>query len=276
MSEESLSERVEKAKSFLREQGVGEPVAAVILGSGLSAALALEDTVAIPYGEIPGFPRGRVPGHDCVLEFGRVAGEPVLVLRGRVHYYEGLALVEVTFPVRVARALGARWIGLVNAAGGLNPSLEVGDIVLLTDHLNLMGDNPLIGPNDDALGPRFPDMSGAYSKRLLERAEAAARAAGLLTRRGVFAAVAGPTYETPAEIRMLQICGADLVGMSIVPETIVAVHAGLEVLGISVVTDMAVPEDRAPLVHDDVLRVAQNALPGVTAVLEGVLGRKET
>jgi purine-nucleoside phosphorylase len=272
---EHLSERVSKARSFLRERGIGEPAAAVVLGSGLSAALPLESPVAVPYGEIPGFPRGRVRGHDCVLEFGRAANEPVLVLRGRVHYYEGLPLAETTFPVRVARALGAEWIGLINAVGGLNPSLDVGDIVLLTDHLNLMGDNPLIGPNDDALGPRFPDMSGAYSGRLLRRAEAAAKRAGLLTRRGVLAAVSGPTYETPAEIRMLRLCGADLVGMSTVPETIVAVHSGLEVLGISVVTDMTVPGDRAPVLHEDVLRAAQSALPGVTTVLEGVLGGKE-
>ncbi|HMB68497.1 MAG TPA: purine-nucleoside phosphorylase, partial [bacterium] len=244
----------------------------VVLGSGLSDVLRMEDAASVPYGEIPSFPRGSLAGHDRRLESGTVGGRPVVVLRGRAHFYEGFDLVDATFPVRVARALGAPWIALVNAAGGLDPEHRVGDLVLIRDHLNLMGDNPLIGENDDSLGPRFPDLSRAYDAGLLERAEAAAAAANVKTRRGVYAAVAGPTYETPAELKMIQAVGADLVGMSTVPETIVAVHGGMRVLGISVVTDLAAnPDELEPLSHEQVVRAAQEAGAGVDAVLRGVI-----
>jgi purine-nucleoside phosphorylase len=171
----------------------------------------------------------------------------------------------------VARALGSRWIALLNAAGGLDPAHAVGDVVLIADHINLLGDNPLIGPNDDTLGPRFPDLSRAYDADLLARAESAARAAGVPVRRGVYAAVCGPHYETPAELRMLRLLGADLVGMSTVPETIVAVHAGLPVLGISVVTDLAHPEAPEPLSHEDVVAAAGAAAPEVGRILEALV-----
>lgn len=268
-----LAQRIDETADFLRGRGVGEPAAAVVLGSGLSSVLALDDPVAIPFGEIPGFPGGKLAGHDRRLEFGRIGSRPVLVLRGRAHYYEGFALAQAAFPVRVARALGAPWIGLVNASGGLDPDHAVGDVVLISDHINLMADNPLIGPNDEQLGPRFPDMSTAYTVRLMERAEAVAKAAGVKVRRGIYAAVSGPHYETAAELRMLRMLGADLVGMSTVPETIVAVHAGLDVLGVSVVTDLANPDAQPleTLAHEDVVRAAQAAAPHVDALLRGVI-----
>ncbi len=266
-----LSTRIGETVDYLRQRGVGNPVAAVVLGSGLSSTLQIDEPISIPFGEIPGFPRGQVDGHDRVLEFGLVGGRPVLLLKGRVHYYEGVSLAEATFPVRVAAGLGARWIALLNACGGIDPTCRVGDLVLIADHLNLMGDNPLVGPNDDAIGPRFPDMSRAWDRDLAARAEEAARAGGVATKRGVYAAVSGPHYETPAEIRMLRTMGADLVGMSTVPECLVAVHSGLRVLGISVVTDLAFPEELEPLSHDQVVSAAREAAPRAGAILRGVL-----
>jgi purine-nucleoside phosphorylase len=263
--------RVEEAVAYLRARGAGEPRAAVVLGSGLGSILAPDGARSIPFADIPGFPRGTVAGHAHRLELGEVAGVPVVVLRGRVHYYEGVDLPEITFPVRVVRSLGARWIALTNAAGGLSPSCRVGDLVILSDHLNLLGDNPLIGPNEDGWGPRFPDMSGAYCRSLARRAEAAAREAGVLVQRGVYACVSGPTYETPAELRMLRALGADLVGMSTVPEAIAAVHGGMKVLGLSVVTDLASPEAPGPVSHEEVVAAAGAAAPAVEAILTGVI-----
>jgi purine-nucleoside phosphorylase len=268
------SERVQEAVDHLRRRGFAEVDAAVVLGSGLSRALPLEDPVSAPFEEVPHFPRGRVAGHERRVEYGRVAGARCLVLRGRVHAYEGADLVEATRPVRVARALGARWIALTNAAGALRPLYDVGDLVAITDHLNLMGDGPLAGPNDDALGTRFPDLSSAYDPELLRHADEAARAEGTLLRRGVYAAVAGPQYETAAELRMLRTLGADLVGMSTVPEAIAAVHGGMRVLALSVVTDLAFAESPAPLAHADVVAAAERAAPRVSRILEGVLGRR--
>jgi purine-nucleoside phosphorylase len=267
----SQAKAIDDAVRALRERGVGFPVATLVLGSGLSAAIAARDGVSVPFAEVPGFPRGRLEGHDRRLEFGMVESRPVLVLHGRAHYYEGFELREATFPVRVARALGSRWIALLNAAGGLDPTHVPGDVVLITDHINLMGDNPLIGPNDDSLGPRFPDLSRAYDPGLRDLAEAAARRLGVPVRRGVYAAVTGPHYETAAELRMLRLLGADLVGMSTVPETIVAVHGGQRVLGISVVTDRADPDSLQPLSHDEVVRAAREAAPKVGGILRGVL-----
>jgi purine-nucleoside phosphorylase len=269
-----LRERIGEAAAFLRGKGVGAPVAAVVTGSGLSDVLALEDRVSVPAAEVPGFPRGAVKGHAQSVEFGTAEGVPLLVLRGRAHYYEGVDLAEATFPVRVVRELGARWIALTNAAGGIRSSYRVGDVVRITDHLNLIGTNPLIGPNDDELGPRFPDLSSAYDPALGRRADEAATEASVPLRHGVYAAVAGPHYETSAELRMLRTMGADLVGMSTVPETIVAVHAGLKVLGLSVVTDLALPEEPEPLAHDAVVTAAAEAAPRVDAILRGVLRRE--
>ena len=268
------AQQASRAAEFLRGRGVEDVAAAVILGSGLSRVLAEAATVSVAFEEIPGFPAGRVAGHARRVEWGRVGGVGVLVVRGRVHYYEGVDPAQSAFPVRVARALGAGWIGLTNASGALRPVFDVGDLVALTDHVNLMGESPLTGPNDDELGPRFPDLGNAYDARLLHAADQAAREAGVSLRRGVYAAVAGPQYETAAELRMLRTIGADLVGMSTVPEVIVAVHAGLRVLGLSVVTDFAFPESPSPLAHGAVVAAAEACAPNVSKVLEGVLRRK--
>lgn len=263
-----------QAADALRRRGVGDVGAAVVLGSGLSRVLAEAAEVAVPFADIPGFPRGEVRGHDRSVSWGRVHGTGILVVRGRAHGYEGVDAARAAFPVRVARALGASWIALTNAAGALRPVFDVGDVVALTDHLNLMGETPLAGPNDDALGPRFPDLGAAYDAALLRAADEAAREAGVSLRRGVYAAVAGPQYETAAELRMLRTLGADLVGMSTVPEALVAVHGGLRVLGLSVVTDYAFPEAPSPLAHEDVVRAAERAAPQVSRILEGILRRK--
>lgn len=265
---------VGQAAEFLRQRGVGDVDAAIVLGSGLSGALASVAEVSVPFDAIPGFPKGRVAGHARRVDWGRVGGAGVLVLRGRVHYYEGVDLARTVFPVRVTRALGAGWIALTNASGALRPVFDVGDVVGLTDHLNLMGESPLSGPNDDDLGPRFPDLGRAYDAELLRAADAEARDAGILLRRGVYAAVAGPQYETAAELRMLRTMGADLVGMSTVPETLAAVHGGMKVLGLSVVTDLAFPESPSSLSHGDVVAAAERAAPRVARILEGILRRK--
>lgn len=266
-------ERTEQAAAFLRARGVGTPLAAVELGSWLSEALPLTEAVTVPFAEIPGFPADSLPPRR--LEFGRVGSRPVVALRGRAHYYEGFSLAEAAFPVRVARALGARWIALASAAAGLDPTHASGDLVLLTDHINLMGDNPLIGPHDEALGPRFPDLSRAYDAGLLGRAERAARAAGVAVRHGVYAAVAGPHHGTRAELAMIRGLGADLVGMSTAPETIVAVHSGLHVLGLCVVTALAHPDGGEPTAHEEALRIEHEAVPRVDAVLRGVIEGEE-
>ncbi len=270
-----LAQRLSKSATFLRERGFGAVDAAFVLGSGLSRSIELDRSVSVPFAEVPGFPAGRVVGHDHRVEFGHFAGRPCMAVRGRVHYYEGVDLASAVFPVRVARVMGAAWVALTNAAGSLHPDFEVGDVVALTDHLNLMGDTPLAGPNDDEVGTRFPDLSNAYDGALREHAETVAREAGLRLRRGIYAAVAGPQYETPAELRMLRSLGADLVGMSTVPETIAAVHSGLKVLALSVVTDLAFPEAVTPLDHASVVKAAQQAAPRVGTILEGVMRRSK-
>lgn len=269
----SLGTRVGTTAEFLRSRGFGVPSAGVVTGSGLSGVMELADAVTVPFAEVPGFPRGTVSGHAHRIEFGRAEGVNVVVLRGRAHYYEGVSLADATFPVRVVRALGASWIALTNASGALRPSFAVGDVARITDHLNLIGDNPLVGENDESLGPRFPDLSATYDAEFGAHAEGAATEAGVALRHGVYAAVAGPQYETPAELRMLRLMGADLVGMSTVPEAIVAVHGGLRVLGLSIVTDLAFPEKPETLSHETVVAAAGRAAPVVDAVLRGVLRR---
>lgn len=271
-----LARRLTESADFLRARGFREVDAAFVLGSGLGDSIVLDRAVSVPFAEVPGFPAGRVDGHEHRAEFGFLAGRACLALRGRAHFYEGVDLAAAVFPVRVARRLGAKWVALTNAAGALREDLAVGDVVALTDHLNLMGDGPLAGPNDDDVGTRFPDLSRAYDAGLRARAAAAAGEAGFPLREGIYAAVPGPHYETPAELRMLRALGADLVGMSTVPETIAAVHCGLAVLGLSVVTDLALPGEGAPaLEHADVVAAARRAAPRVGRVLEGVVRRSE-
>lgn len=261
MDVQTYKKRVERAVEYLKSKIQENPRIAIILGSGLSViAEEVEKSgvaVKIPYSEIPEFPISTAPGHKGELIFGKLYGKNVMLMNGRFHYYEGYSMKEVTFPIRVMQLLGVEILVVTNAAGGLNPDFEVGRPMIITDHINLMGDNPLIGPNVDEWGPRFPDMSEPYDKKLVELAYNSAKELGIPVYQGVYVAVAGPNFETPAELRMLRRLGADAVGMSTVPEVIVARHAQMRVLGISAITDRAVPEDLKPLTAEEVLEVAE-------------------
>jgi purine-nucleoside phosphorylase len=215
----------------------------------------------IPYPDIPAFPRSTVEGHAGQLVLGHLEGKPVVAMAGRVHFYEGYTLAEVIFPIRVMHALGATVLIVSNAAGGINRQWYAGDLMIIADHINFMGSNPLIGPNDSALGPRFPDMSAAYDRAFIELAERAALAEGIPIRKGVYVAVSGPSYETPAELRMLGRWGADAVGMSTVPEVIAARHMGMRILGITAITDMATGEQVSTVTHEEVIAVAKLVEP---------------
>jgi purine-nucleoside phosphorylase len=266
-----LFEKAEEAAAFLRKKGVA-PRALVILGTGLGGlGDRLEGALSVPYAEVPHFPRSTAPGHAGHLVFGRHEGVPAMVMEGRFHYYEGYSLEEVTLPVRVAKALGARTLFITNAAGGLDLDWALGDIVAIEDHLNLMGASPLRGPNDERLGPRFPDLSAPYDRALLDRAAEIARKHGFPLRKGVFVAVAGPQLETRAEYRWLRAMGADIVGMSTVPECIAAVHAGLRVSALSVVTDLCDPDHLEPVKVEKILAVAAAAAPRLERLLLGLL-----
>ena len=254
LSASIVYERAEHAARQIRAEVGEEPRVALVLGSGLGAfADDLEDAVAIPYDEIPGFARPTVEGHAGRLVAGMIERVPVVVMQGRFHYYEGYSFEQVVFPVRVLGVLGIKALVLTNAAGGLNVEFNQGSLMVISDHLNLMGANPLLGPNDERFGPRFPDMSEVYSREYQEVAVAEAHAVGLELRRGIYAALSGPSYETPAEIRMLRTLGADAVGMSTVPEAIVARHMGMKVLGISCITNMAAGLLDQPINHDEVI-----------------------
>jgi purine-nucleoside phosphorylase len=271
-----VSRNVVEARDFINTKTQGRPLVGIILGTGLGIlAEKIEGKLAVPYSEIPHFPVSTVEGHAGELVFGKLAGVHTVAMSGRVHYYEGYSMKEVTFPVRVMKALGCRYLVLSNAAGGMNPLYDPGDIVLTVDHINLMGDNPLIGPNEDELGPRFPDMSEPYDRNLIKIAEEVALDERILVHKGVFVAVAGPNLETPAEYRFLRATGADLVGMSLVPEDIVAIHAGLKVLAFSVVTDLCLPDSLEPANIQKILKVASEAEPKLTRLVMGVLRRLE-
>ena len=250
------------------------PDVAIILGTGLGA-LADELTVEtrIPYAEIPGFPLSTVESHTGQLLVGTLAGRRVMAMQGRFHRYEGYTLAQVAFPVRVLHALGARALIVSNACGGMHPLWHPGDLMLIADHINLLGDNPLVGPNDDRLGPRFPDMSAAYDADLRALARTVALERGITLREGVYVAVTGPNLETRAEYRMLRALGADVVGMSTVPEVITAVHLGLRVLGVSIITDQCLPDALAPASLEQIIAVARGAEPRLTALVRGVLER---
>jgi len=267
-------EEVREAAKYVQGRiGKLAPRVGVVLGSGLGAvANGVTEKVVIPYGEIPHFPQSTVEGHSGRLVAGRLGGAPVLILQGRVHFYEGYTPAEVTFPMRVLGMLGVDAVALTNAAGGIDPSYELGQLVALSDHINLMGWNPLVGPNDPRFatrrnsGLRFFDMTEAYSKRLRALARQAAHDEGISIEEGVYLAVSGPSFETPAEIRAFKSLGATLVGMSTVPETIVARHMGIEVLGISCVTNKAAGLNERPLSHTEVFetgRLVERRLAGV-------------
>jgi len=265
-------EAVRRSADAVRERGAGEPTAGLVLGTGLGGlAGAIEDPVSVPYEEIPDFPVSTVESHEGRFVAGRLEGMAVVAMEGRFHVYEGYSLEEVTLPIRVMRELGAEYLVVSNACGGMNPLWEEGDLVLLSDHINLMGDNPLVGPNLDEHGPRFPDMSEAYDAELREMARSAAAEEGLTLREGVYVAVTGPNLETAAEYRMLRRIGADVVGMSTVPEVIVARHAGMRVLGVGILTDKALPDALEPVDVEEIIATARDAEPGLTRLVRRVL-----
>ena len=271
--------RAESAALVVRMQlsqkpQLGSPGIAVVLGSGLGGFVeALEDTVAVPYADIPNFPRATAAGHAGQLVIGKIGELTVAAMLGRVHGYEGYSSREAGFPVRVLGRLGIKSLVLTNAAAGINPAYRQGDLVLISDHINLQGSNPLHGPNDERFGPRFPDMTEAYSARFRRIARDAARELGMELPEGVYAAHAGPSYETPAEIRYLRSIGADLVGMSTVPEVIVARHMGIEVLAISCVTNLAAGLSGGAITHEEVLDTGERASKTLAALLTAVLPR---
>ena len=262
------------AVQAIRAESGLAPDVALILGTGLGAlAERIEVETTIPYDRIPGFPLSTVESHSGRLLLGRLGGRNVVAMQGRFHRYEGYTLQQVTLPVRVMRALGAEALIVSNACGGMNPLWEVGDLMLIADHINFLGDNPLIGPNEDALGPRFPDMSAVYDADLRRLAAEVARERRIPLRSGVYVAVSGPNLETRAEYRMLRMMGADVVGMSTVPEVIVAIHGGMRVLGLSIITDACLPDALQPATLEYILAAARKAEPNLTAVVEGVVSR---
>lgn len=263
-----------RASEYIQDKVRLRPTIGLILGSGLGVlADEITNAVKIPYGEIPGFPESTVEGHAGQLVLGELEGQQVIAMQGRFHYYEGHSLDLVTLPVRVMKKIGVKQILVTNAAGGINTNFSPGDLMIIEDHLNFTGRNPLIGPNDDELGVRFPDMSTAYSPELRELAEQVAKEQGISVQRGVYVGVLGPSYETPAEIRMFRQLGADAVGMSTVPEVIVAVHSGLKVLGISCISNMAAGILEKPLSHEEVVATAEQVKEKFLTLVKGILRR---
>jgi purine-nucleoside phosphorylase len=261
-------DKVAEAVSFINGQWKLAPRVGIILGSGLGgAAAAITDKVTIPYDTIPHFARSTAHGHSGQLVCGLLDGVPVVVMEGRQHAYEGYPLAQVTFPVRVLKQLGAGLLIVTNACGGLNPQYRTGDLMVIEDHINLLGDNPLIGINDERLGPRFPDMSAPYTAGLIDEALAVARRENFVAHKGVYVAVTGPNLETRAEYRFLRTIGADVVGMSTVPEVLVAVHSGLRVLGISVITDMCLPDALEVATVEHILATARSAEPKLRSII---------
>lgn len=273
-SVEEFREKRKEALSYLNEQTDSIPDYLVILGTGLGRlAEEIDVSDSISYSDIPNFPVSTVESHAGRLLFGTLSGKNVVAMQGRFHYYEGYSMQEIAFPVRVLNALGANTLIVSNACGGMNPNYARGEIMLINDHINMLGDNPLIGPNDDELGPRFPDMSEPYTKDLMSVAEEVALDKSIKMHQGVYLALSGPTMETKAEYRFLRMIGADVVGMSTVPEVISAVHMGMDVLGISAITDECFPDALEPINIEDVLEAAEIAEPKMTQVITGVLER---
>jgi purine-nucleoside phosphorylase len=269
-----LKRQIDEAVASLRGRTPLVPEVGVILGTGLGTlAEGLTVETRIPYRDIPHFAVSTVESHKGELVFGKLGGRPAVVMSGRVHFYEGYTMRQVSFPVRVMQALGAKTLIVSNACGGMNPLFAAGDIMLVTDHINLMGDNPLIGPNDETLGPRFPDMSQPYDRALLALAEDVALEEKLKVQKGVFVAVAGPNLETAAEYRFLRGIGADVVGMSLIPENLVAVHGGMRVLAFAVVTDLCLADALEPVDIPKILAVAAQAAPRLDRLVTRVVAR---
>ncbi|POZ90499.1 purine-nucleoside phosphorylase [Petrotoga sp. SL27] len=268
MDIEQYVSKVREAAKYIQEKTMKKPRIAIILGSGLGKiSQNLEDPLSIPYSDIPNFPSSTAPGHKGELMIGSLSGKDTLLMNGRFHYYEGYTMKEVTFPIRVMQELGIETLIVTNAAGTLNPDFEVGVPCIITDHINFFGDNPLIGPNFDDWGPRFPDMTEVYSKSLVQETFKSAKKLNIKVYSGVYLGLSGPTFETPAEMAMMRNFGADLVGMSTVPEAIVAKHAGMEILGISAITDKAVPEQLKEVSAEEVLKIAEKTGQSIADII---------
>ena len=271
---ESFKNKVFQATSFVRSRIGQHPHIGLLIGTGLAESVShMKRTVSVDYRDIPNFPISTVPTHRGALLFGSIRGRRVLAMQGRFHYYEGYTMRDITLPVRVMQLLGVNTLIVLNASGGINPSLNTGDIMVIADHINLTGSNPLIGPNVDEWGPRFPDMTQVYDPKLIAVAEEAALENGIPVQKGVYVGLPGPSLETRAEIRFLKTIGADAVGLSTIPEVIAAAHGGMAILGLSVITNMNLPDDPQPCRVDDIIATAEAATPRVQAVIEGVVER---
>lgn len=268
----ALMQELQETVSFIRKRTNKEVKVGIILGSGLgNLANDIEIEFEIPYHEIPHFPISTVKGHKGRLIFGKLNGKDVLVMGGRFHFYEGYSPNQVTYPIRVMRLLGVTTLLLSNAAGGVQDNMEVGDLMVINDHISLFQTNPLIGPNEEALGTRFPDMSEPYNKELIQKANAIANAHNITLKQGVYCGVTGPTFETRAEYKLIHALGGDAVGMSTVQETIVAKHSGMNVFAISVITDIGIREEENTITHEEVLQAAKDAEPKLTLLFSGLL-----
>lgn len=267
-----LYDQIQESVAFIRKSWKTQAKAGIVLGTGLGAlAKKIEAELTLPYEEIPHFPRSTVETHAGNLVCGTLEGVPVVAMEGRFHAYEGYDCKQITFPVRVINALGAGMLVVSNACGGMNPQYTAGDIMVIEDHINLLGVNPLVGINDDRLGPRFPDMSEPYDKTFVDAALKIARKEDFVAHKGVYVAVLGPNLETRAEYRFLRIIGADVVGMSTVPEVLVATHCGMKVLGLSIITDLCFPECLKPAEIDEIVSIANGAEPKLTKIVTGIL-----
>ena len=270
-----IKNELREAAAYLQSRIIDQTKTGIVLGTGLGGLVnKIEIEASIPYEQIPHFPVSTVQGHQGRLIVGRIGEVPVLAMQGRFHYYEGYTMEQVTFPARVMKLRGIERLFVSNASGGLNPGFKVGDVMVITDHINMFGTNPLIGPNVDEFGPRFPDMSQTYSQRLIAHALEIGKEENLDLRTGVYVGTTGPTFETPAEYKMFRTLGGDAVGMSTVPEVIVAHHAGIEVFGISIITDSGVPGEIVEVSHEEVQRVAAAAEPRMTRVIERLVAEK--
>ena len=268
-----MLERIQRTAAFLKERMHTQPETAIILGTGLGSLVhEITDKYEISYEDIPHFPVSTVEGHSGKLIFGKLGDKDIMAMQGRFHFYEGYAMTEVTFPVRVMRELGIKTLFVSNAAGGMNPAFEIGDLMIITDHINFFPEHPLRGKNIP-YGPRFPDMSEAYNKELICKADQIAAEKGIKVQHGIYIGTQGPTYETPAEYRMFRILGADAVGMSTVPEVIVANHCGIRVFGISVITDLGVEGKIVEVTHEDVQKAADAAQPLMTTIMRELINR---
>ena len=268
-----MLERIQETAAFLKDKMHTRPETAIILGTGLGSLVnEIEDKYEISYETIPHFPVSTVEGHSGKLIFGKLGKKDILAMQGRFHFYEGYAMTEVTFPIRVMRELGIKTLFVSNAAGGMNPDFEIGDLMIITDHINFFPEHPLRGKNIP-YGPRFPDMSEAYNKELIRKADEIAAEKGIKVQHGIYIGTQGPTYETPAEYKMFRILGADAVGMSTVPEVIVANHCGIQVFGMSVITDLGVEGKIVEVTHEEVQKAADKAQPLMTTIMRELINR---